>query len=333
MTRIAFTSCMRASLYGQRRQPQWEEVAKSDPDYLLLLGDQVYMDYGVGSLKRDFLMWPRKADAKTFEAQLRMRYEYQWEESNFKALIARLRGRLFATWDDHDFAWDGAVGARLPDGGWRQRWRGVVDAERKGISRRLFHEYLDCSTNRPEIYCFHDIQLARVIVLDNRFHATVAGPNGRLLGDEQWAFLEASIGGHDKPYTLLCGGLTLTQGTECWKKYPGEYRRLAELIRRHHSESNRVLFLAGDIHKTRLLSPDDSRPCYQVVASGMAINAWGLPLWFDNLCNWGLLKLRDDAVLVSLRDTVLAALGNRRRWASYCIDRRTWQMVPCAELR
>ena len=53
---------------------------------------------------------------------------------------------------------------------------------------------------------------ARAIFLDNRYYAQPPGDNGEgdLLGDEQFKFLEAALE-HDKLYTFICGGITLTQ--------------------------------------------------------------------------------------------------------------------------
>mgnify|MGYP003416429934 CR=1 FL=1 len=43
-TKIAFASCCRIESFPD--QPVWADVAAEDPDYLFLLGDQIYMDYG-----------------------------------------------------------------------------------------------------------------------------------------------------------------------------------------------------------------------------------------------------------------------------------------------
>lgn len=43
--KIAFASCMRRETFPE--QPVWREVLAADPDCLLLLGDQIYMDYGL----------------------------------------------------------------------------------------------------------------------------------------------------------------------------------------------------------------------------------------------------------------------------------------------
>ena len=43
MPRIAFTACAR--FQDDASQPVWDEIAAHQPDHLLLLGDQIYMDY------------------------------------------------------------------------------------------------------------------------------------------------------------------------------------------------------------------------------------------------------------------------------------------------
>ncbi len=47
--KIAFTSCMDATHVPS--QPIWNKIRADDPDVVLLLGDQIYMDIGIAGLK------------------------------------------------------------------------------------------------------------------------------------------------------------------------------------------------------------------------------------------------------------------------------------------
>ena len=44
MTKIVFTSCMDAERVPE--QPVWDQIRAEAPDVLMLLGDQIYMDWG-----------------------------------------------------------------------------------------------------------------------------------------------------------------------------------------------------------------------------------------------------------------------------------------------
>src|SRR5262245_29761877 len=119
---IAFTSCMDADQRPQQRA--WSLIAGQQPDMLLLLGDQIYMDWGL-SLAR-VPKWKRAieqggaAALDEFTAEMHRRYKAQWEVDSFQALIRSLssdpaRRRVFVTWDEHDFAWNNAYGVGAPD--------------------------------------------------------------------------------------------------------------------------------------------------------------------------------------------------------------------------
>ena len=47
--RVVFTSCMRTDAF--QSQPVWSEIAGLEPDMLIFLGDQIYMDYWPYKLK------------------------------------------------------------------------------------------------------------------------------------------------------------------------------------------------------------------------------------------------------------------------------------------
>jgi hypothetical protein len=49
--KIAFTSCFRVEAFPQ--QPVWQRILDEDPDYLFLLGDTIYMDYGWPLLSKE----------------------------------------------------------------------------------------------------------------------------------------------------------------------------------------------------------------------------------------------------------------------------------------
>src|SRR5215213_3352431 len=106
--KIAFTSCVNYNKFPE--QPEWDAIDKQDPDYLFLLGDNIYMDYFqlfIYFLNKEGLGKPSKYEKDKFEEIMKKKYEDQWNEPHFKNLFTKMkaRGRVFATWDDHDFGW------------------------------------------------------------------------------------------------------------------------------------------------------------------------------------------------------------------------------------
>ena len=291
--KIAFTSCARYETFPN--QPQWADIESANPDYLFLLGDQIYMDFGLVGKERNGT--PQGYSADKFRRIMNEKYTRQWNEPHFKRLFDKMKAKnaIYGVWDDHDFAWNNALGSEVPP-------------EIRAISRECFHHWMNCSTNLPEIYCHIDIPGARVIFLDNRYYAS----SSTLLGTKQFEFLAAKLE-HTQQYTFICSGLTLTHGSENWSKHRSDYNRLCSLIR----DKKHVVFLAGDIHHNAFSPPSAERNCYEIVASGLAVNYLGLPFSFDDRHNWGMLEFDEDEILVRLTD--------KHGSDDYRIDSRTWK--------
>jgi len=228
------------------------------------------------------------ADTK-FEKLMQEKYENQFTRvPEFKILVDTMRAKngFFAIWDDHDFAWDNAKGTKVSD-------------KKKEISRRLFHKYLDCSTNLPHTYYHYDTELARVIFIDNRTDAEEKGTNSKLLSDEQFAFIEGKLN-HNLKFTIICGGITLTEGNENWKGYPNDLKKLCKLA----EGIENLFFLGGDIHKNRFVRPKflkkiNATTPIQLISSGMQVNYYGLGIPQDDKHNWAMLELKESNVKVS----------------------------------
>jgi phosphodiesterase/alkaline phosphatase D-like protein len=293
--KIAFACCMRREAFND--QPIWKDVARAAPDCLLLLGDQIYMDFGY--LPPEPLGAPRYYDDDKFREYMERKYRAQWNEPNFRALFQGMQEKraVFGIWDDHDFAWNNAKGLE-------------VSASKKRISREAFNFWMYGKRADQEIYRIADFHPdARIVLLDTRYHAD---KNRQLLGAAQWDFLEGALA-HDKRYTILCSGITLDRGTENWRGYAAEYARLAALL----AGRKGLLFLSGDIHENAFNPPGAGRPCYEIISSGAAINRYGLPFAFDDRHNWGLLELGAGGIAATLHDKKGVAM-------KYWIDAGSW---------
>jgi hypothetical protein len=285
--KIIFTSCIRYEAFN--KQPNWNDIYNQDPDYLFLLGDNIYMDYGWKYISPEPNESPRNFTASEFKKAMRKKYENQFSRvPEFKRLIDKMKAKngFYAIWDDHDFAWNDSLGS-------------IVCSDKKEISRNLFHEYTNCTTNHPHVYYHVDTPEARIIFIDNRFDAEKKGENSKLISDEQFAFIKDKLE-HNLQYTILCGGLTLTRGHENWGNYPKQLKDLCGVLK----DREKVVFLAGDIHrnvfekpiklsKTELFTPP------QIISSGMYVNYLGLGLPFDNKKNWTMLEIDANNFQVS----------------------------------
>ncbi|MBU2871115.1 alkaline phosphatase D family protein [Colwellia sp. E2M01] len=300
MTRIAFASCCRYESFPHiphnLKQAEWRVVADTNPDYLFLLGDQIYMDYGLRFFSQEYIRSPEKLTIDQFEAKMDAKYSQQFSVPHFNNLITKMREKnaLFATWDDHDFAWDNALGSDVPD-------------DKKAVSTRLFKQWV-LGQEKPDdkpIYRYVDLPkdnpVARFIILDNRSYSNKKS----MLGETQMAFLLEKMQ-HKLAHTFVCSSLTLTQGGEDWSNFSDEYALFCQAV--HASEPN-VFFVAGDIHKNKLLEPNKKRPCYEIISSGISVNYLALPFSFDDRHNWGSIEFDENSVTVELHKVKVSNLG------------------------
>jgi Alpha/beta hydrolase of unknown function (DUF900)/PhoD-like phosphatase len=145
--KIIFTSCMDAMQMPV--QPIWEKIGSENPDVLLLLGDQIYMDWGISRNKREQCMRlvrdglkGKQEGLQTYAEDMHNRYAMQWAEPEFRALMRRLREankKILVCWDDHDFAWNNANGL----GDDSDDKDAVVPWQVKHVSKTLFNQFKD----------------------------------------------------------------------------------------------------------------------------------------------------------------------------------------------
>lgn len=106
--KIAFTSCTRIEDFPE--QPRWLDILEEDPDILILLGDNIYMDYGLWGAEP--IGRPKHYSPEKFDRIQQGKYEKQMAEPHFKKLLDHMKAKngFIATWDDHDFAWNDCLG-------------------------------------------------------------------------------------------------------------------------------------------------------------------------------------------------------------------------------
>ena len=226
--RIAFTSCMDEEKHS--RQRVWSVIQDQDPHVLMLLGDHIYMDWGLGAT-RDESKWREAIDRDPltylprFAVDMHARYAKQWGVGRFRSLIRHVVSRrgpdaLFITWDDHDFAWNNGYGGG-PGLGLR-----FVKPALAWIVRRLFNQFAavlrtpGAADDYPALPAFDYTALALgaspqlpaavsawlpqatavagipIVLLDQRSHRTrLDEPAPTLLGAEQSALLLGAVRG------------------------------------------------------------------------------------------------------------------------------------------
>lgn len=326
--RLAFTSCMDAS--DRPSQPIWKEIADAKPDILLLLGDQIYMDWGIDlglpNAKRKFLR-DAQAGAADFAAEMYERYADQWAVREFREAMQQIRaggGQVLLTWDDHDFAWNNACGDEWP-GGSADDNESVVPQTLKDISIALFRQFEDVVTKGSAAAAYPPMPALQgagqdlgvravslgpwpVVVLDERSHRQPFASGGAsLLGNAAWDELGQHIRS-GSGLLIVAGSSPLKHdygfGEQGWwvppqRKTPdapprsyADYRRLLDEAA---DRARPLLYLAGDIHRNAyggaVETDVDDAPTTSVVQVLSSGAARSRPIVGDFPPSWALLEI------------------------------------------
>ena len=263
LRRIAFGSCIDQN----RPQPIWGPILAAKPDLFIFGGDNVY------------------ASAPPWS---RDRLEQAYAKLAADPGFARLRTTVphLATWDDHDYGLNdggaGFSGQQAAQHAFLAFWGAAAD---------------DARHARPGVH--HAVRLGppgrrvQIILLDGRTFRSPLRPTDRpmapgrerylpdpdpaktMLGDAQWAWLEAQWMLPADLRLVVSGVQVLAEGHgwECWGNLPRERQRLLDLAR--HDRAGGVVFLSGDRHVGGIYRQDAAgrEPLYEVTSSGMT-HAW-----------------------------------------------------------
>ena len=295
MTRLVFASCM--SALASDTQKVWKEAAAHQPEWLMLCGDNIYMDYF------PHLNQSRPWSLAKFADEMQVRYARQFAVPSFRKLVASIpAGQVIGVWDDHDFAWNNCFGADPSYG----------MLEKKKVATALFHHYFAELNKRPlaaalpplvmpdlqnppngtvDVYRALDIPPLRVLLCDGRTYRGKHPPgtmSGDLLGaaQEQWLFTELQGPG---PFLLVTGSTMTAGDDQSWDYYQDFYtNRFLPAVR-----NKLVMFVAGDVHENRLPPRVADQPV-EVVSSAAVLD---FPF---NKRNFGVLDMQGDELRVFL---------------------------------
>jgi alkaline phosphatase D len=262
-TSIAFGSC------GHQDKPLeiFKTILKHKPQLFIFLGDNIYGDTERMSV-------------------LKRKYRKLSKNENFSKL--RDSVPIIATWDDHDYGMDD-VGKYYPNKAASKKIFLKFFKEPKGSERRrhegIYTSYsyqdqgktlqiilLDCRTFRNDLLPYNGALKGDT---NYRYHLDYSpytlDSDSTMLGYTQWEWLKNEL---LKPADLRIIGsstqfATQFNGYEAWANFPGEQKRMLELIK--ETKANGVFFISGDVHYSELsrLTNQDSYPIYDLTCSGL----------------------------------------------------------------
>lgn len=279
MTKLVFTSCM--DPMDSPKQRVWDAIAARRPEHVLLLGDNIYMDYAFS--KNPANGKPSRFTLQVFAEAMYGRYARQWAILRASALYG-LPGLAFhGVWDDHDFAWNGSYGDNASNAEADVSDSDAPVSQRKqGISRRLMRDFFAALNGRASVYPAFPFQNGDYRLQEDLSQPMYCSANGQqritlaagvhlyladgrsfrtggraarttALGGAQLAAIGQALASGD--VLVLASGSTLTRG-ESLNDY-GDYKRLLQMA---EDTQGRLLALTGDIHKRNLRTHALQRP-------------------------------------------------------------------------
>lgn len=271
--KLAFASCTK--IQDTPVQDVWDEIRREQPDVLLLLGDNVYLEHNSHD------------SVAELTSDLRSVYTRQFAEPSFAALLKDVRqrgGQVLATYDDHDFLGNNRYGGDHP-------------AALRDAARREFATAFNLPVAPGgDIYGIHRVGPVDVIVLDQRYYRRSAKATkldrDAILGAQQWAWFENAVRTSTARYLVVASSTTLHEyADESWEQYPTAFRRMVDLLQGVKG----ALVLSGDVHRNAVY--DDSGV---IELTSSAVARRGI-VFGAKRRNDGLLAFAEDGVRVQLR--------------------------------
>ncbi len=311
MLNIAFCSCNHPSLHAQ--QTGWLALAEQQPDVLLLLGDNVYVEQNVGELIGHLRPVVMLSDLE-YGRRLHSLYAAQWQVPQFRQALAA-SARVMGTLDDHDFLGNDTY------------VRPVFERKAR-LARWLHRQFIQACNLRPlptaypafeEVLTWDDLgfergiglaqswqstagagdahPIVKIMLLDNRSyrwpHTGQGAQQAIALGASQISWLAQELLGSQQ-LSIVASGSTFSAGDRLG--IPGSplqaYSREAAILRSLYasqSQGRRVIHVGGDLHYNAFWPWSPEHPFWELASSGMG-SGWQ-PFARQQRGNFGLISV------------------------------------------
>ena len=221
----------------------FNSIHKKEPDFMVWLGDNVYLR------TPDFLS----------ERGVRHRYRHVRATPELQPLLANVHH--YATWDDHDYGPNDSDASYV----------------NKDITEKVFNDYWgNLNTNAVKNggitsqFLWNDVEF---FMMDNRYHRDPnrqRTPNKAYLGDEQLEWLINALTVSKAAFKIVCvGGQTISDAAvyENYATYPEERQQLIDRL--HEEKIEGVVFMSGDRHHTEIsrLERKEAYPLIDITCS------------------------------------------------------------------
>ena len=287
--KIIFGSCSNQKFIMKH----WKKILSKNPEYLILLGDNVYGDFNnknANELKEAYSMLDKNLDFRLIKKKI----------------------PIIPIWDDHDYGKN--------DGG--KKWK------YKNISKNIFLKFFQTPVNdirykREGIYRSYKItinkKIIKVIGLDTRYFKDDFKKNNNdkinakyipdldnkrtILGEEQWNWLVNETKDIYDVVIILSSFqlLSKSHGWEKWYNFPLEREKILNLLNKINKTK---IILSGDRHLGGFYKLND---LYELTSSSLNQRVFNTNEYDEfrlgdtvNENNFGILEFTENNILASL---------------------------------
>lgn len=255
LNQITFGSC---SKQDKTEGQLWDEVNRLDSDLWIWLGDNIYGDTEDMTVMRE-------------------KYDIQKSHMGYQELLSNTE--VLGIWDDHDFG--------VNDGG--------KEYPKGDESKEEMFRFLDVAMDHParvrkgayQSYLYKGIRSTKIILLDTRYFRdslwkdeknwNVPNPEGEVLGEEQWTWLQTQLQDDEADFFIIGSGIQVLPEEhrfEKWANFPTERERLLDLV---STVEQLFIFLSGDRHMSEVSTTEHyGKKIYEFTSSSLT-DPWGVP--------------------------------------------------------
>ena len=215
--------------YVPENERMWDTIGKFDPQAILLLGDNVYIDDP--------------------ESVIMQQYTYQRRQSRPEWRKLTARSPVFTIWDDHDFSTnDSWGGADIDTPFWKKDW--VFPIFRQNWANPGY------GGGDQQPGCWYSFSIADVdfIMLDCRYYRTSPKIKTRsMLGNVQKKWLKKQLLESKGTFKVICSSVpfdfrTKGDSKDTWNGYKQEHEELLSFIESNKIEG--VVLVSADRHRS-----------------------------------------------------------------------------------
>lgn len=222
----------------QNRNRVFKSLTEAEGDFMLWMGDNVYLMFGE---------WDKKERMQKKYTKVRLHPKF----NQF------LTGRpQYATWDDHDFGPDNSDGS-------------FYNKKATLANFQSFWPNASFGTDEtPGVFSNFTYMDSEIFLLDDRYHR-IDSAHQQILGPEQMAWLKEKLSASTATFKFIVHGsqvLNELNSYECFAMFD-ERQELFDYIKNEKIEG--IVFLSGDRHFTELLKLDreGDYPFYEFTSS------------------------------------------------------------------